>query len=55
LPHPCKKVKEFFPIFIHIEHLVGSISMKEEALAKQGEIPMQKEEDDNYHSVQVLC
>ncbi len=40
LPHPSEEVKELFPIFVHDEHLMGCISVKEETLAKQGEIPM---------------
>ncbi|SFB11251.1 hypothetical protein SAMN04489723_104259 [Algoriphagus aquimarinus] len=50
LPHPCKEIEKLFPVFVHIEHLMGSISVKEEALAKQGEIPMQQEQDNDYHS-----
>jgi hypothetical protein len=51
LPHPCEKVEEFFPILIHVEHLMCSVSVQKEALAKQGEIPMQQEENYDYHSV----
>jgi len=43
---PREKVKKLFPIFIHGKHLVCSIPVKEETLAKQREIPMQKEEND---------
>tara|TARA_R110000823_G_scaffold273912_1_gene392883 strand:+ start:152 stop:349 length:198 start_codon:yes stop_codon:yes gene_type:complete len=50
LPHPSEEVEEFFPILIHIEHLMCCISMQKEALAKQGEIPMKQEEDNYYHS-----
>ncbi|REG94253.1 hypothetical protein C8N25_10178 [Algoriphagus antarcticus] len=50
LPHPCEKVEEFFPILIHVEHLMCSVPVQEEALAEQGEIPMQQEEKDDYHS-----
>tara|TARA_R110002020_G_scaffold296681_1_gene512474 strand:- start:403 stop:552 length:150 start_codon:yes stop_codon:yes gene_type:complete len=49
LPHPSEEVEEFFPILIHVEHLMGSVSMQEETLAKQGEIPMEKEEKYDYH------
>jgi hypothetical protein len=41
LPHPSEKVKEFFPILVHVEHLVSCVTVEKEALAKQGEIPMQ--------------
>jgi hypothetical protein len=41
LPHPREKVKEFFPILVHDEHLMGSITVEKETLAKQREIPMQ--------------
>ncbi len=50
LPHPSEEIEEFLPVFVHIEHLMGGISVKEEALAKQGEIPMQQEQDNDYHS-----
>jgi len=45
LPQPSEKVKKLFPIRIHDKHLVRRIAVKKEALAKQREIPMQKEED----------
>jgi hypothetical protein len=45
LTEPCEEIKEFFPIFIHREHLMGSISVKKETLTKQREIPMKEEED----------
>jgi len=41
LPDPGEEVEEFFPIFVHDEHLMGSIPMEKETLAKQGEIPME--------------
>ena len=50
LPHPGEEIEEFFPKLAHHKHLVSSISMKKETLAKQGEIPVQKEEDNNNHS-----
>jgi hypothetical protein len=34
LADPCKNVKELLPIFVHNEHLMGSIPVKEKALAK---------------------
>ncbi|EPR71427.1 hypothetical protein ADICYQ_0505 [Cyclobacterium qasimii M12-11B] len=42
---PSENVKEFFPIFVHYEHLVGGIPVKEKTLAKQGEIPVQEKEN----------
>lgn len=45
LAKPGEEIKEFFPIFIHGEHLMGSISVEKETLAKQREIPMKEEED----------
>jgi len=53
LPHPSEKVKELFPIFVHDEHLVCSIAVKEKALAKQREIPM-KQKEDNYNHLRKL-
>lgn len=50
LPNPGKEVEEFFPEFAHHKHLMSGIAVKEEALAKQGEIPMQKKEDNDNHS-----
>ncbi len=41
---PSEKVKELFPEFVHDEHLVGCIAVQKETLAKQGEIPVKKEE-----------
>ena len=49
LPDPSKKVKETLPVFAHHKHLVGGVSVKEETLAKQGEIPVQQEEDNYNH------
>jgi hypothetical protein len=49
LPNPGEEVEEFFPKFIHHKHLVSSVSMQEETLTKQGEIPMKKEEDNDNH------
>jgi hypothetical protein len=43
LPDPCKDIKKPFPEFCHVEHLVSGIPVKKETLAKQGEIPMEKE------------
>ena len=48
LPHPGEKEKELFPKLTHHEHLMSCISMEEETLAKQGEIPV-KQEEDNYN------
>jgi hypothetical protein len=45
LPQPSEKVKKLFPIRVHDKHLVCRIAVKKKALAKQREIPMQKEED----------
>jgi hypothetical protein len=45
LPQPSEKVEKLFPIRVHDKHLVRRIAVKKEALAKQREIPMQKEED----------
>lgn len=50
LPNPGKEIEEFFPILAHQKHLMGCISMEKEALAKQGEIPVEQEEDDYNHS-----
>jgi hypothetical protein len=50
LPHPGEEVKEFFPVFAHDKHLMGGIAVKKETLAKQGEIPVKQEEDDDNHS-----
>jgi hypothetical protein len=49
LTNPGKNVKEFFPEFVHNKHLMRRISVKKEALAKEGEVPVQKEEDNEYH------
>jgi hypothetical protein len=49
LANPCKYVKEALPEFVHGKHLMGSISVKEETLAKQGEIPVKKEKDNQNH------
>jgi hypothetical protein len=49
LPDPSKKVEELFPILAHYEHLMGSIPMEKETLAKQGEIPVQQKEDNYNH------
>jgi hypothetical protein len=49
LPNPGKEIEEFFPKLTHHKHLMGSITMQEEALAKQGEVPMKKEQDNNNH------
>jgi len=40
LPYPSEEIEEFFPKLAHHKHLVSSITMKEETLAKQGEIPV---------------
>jgi hypothetical protein len=45
LPQPGEKVEKFFPIAVHDKHLVRRIAVKKEALAEQGEVPMQKEEN----------
>jgi len=42
LPKPGKKVEELLPILIHHKHLMRSVPMKEETLAKKREIPMQE-------------
>ena len=41
LANPSKEIKESLPELIHNEHLMGCIPVKKEALAKQGEIPVQ--------------
>ena len=41
LPHPGEKVEEPFPEFSHDKHLMCCVSVQEEALAKQGKIPVQ--------------
>lgn len=51
LPHPGKEIKELFPVFAHHEHLMCCVAMKEETLAKQGEIPVKQEEDNDNHLV----
>ena len=43
LPQPSEKVEKLFPIAVHDKHLVRRIAVKKKALAKQGEVPMQKE------------
>lgn len=50
LPKPSEKVKELFPKLVHHEHLMGSIAMEKETLAKQGEIPVEEKEDNNNHA-----
>jgi hypothetical protein len=40
LPHPSEEIEEFFPKLAHHKHLVSGVTMKEEALAKQVEIPV---------------
>jgi hypothetical protein len=50
LPNPSKEIEKLFPVFAHDKHLVSSIPMKEETLAKQGEIPVKQEEDYDNHS-----
>ncbi len=45
LPQPGEKVEKLFPIAVHDKHLVRRIAVKKETLAKQGEIPMKKEEN----------
>lgn len=46
----CQKKEEPFPKTGHGKHLVRGITMQKEALAKQRQIPMQNEEDeDRYH------
>ena len=45
LPDPREKVKKLFPVLVHHKHLVRCIAVKKKALAKQGEVPMQKEEN----------
>lgn len=49
LPNPGEEVEELFPVLVHYEHLMGGIAVKEETLAKQGEIPMKQKEDNNNH------
>ena len=49
LPHPREEEKELFPILAHHKHLVGGVSVQEEALAKQREIPVEKEEYNYNH------
>lgn len=51
LPGPGEEVEKLFPKFAHHEHLMGCISVEEETLAKQGEIPVKQEEDNYNHSV----
>jgi hypothetical protein len=51
LPNPGKEVEELFPVLTHHKHLMSSIAVKEETLAKQGEIPVEQEEDNDNHSV----
>ncbi len=50
LPHPGEKIEELFPILAHHKHLMGGVSVEEETLAKQGEIPVKQEEDKDDHS-----
>jgi hypothetical protein len=54
LPNPGEEIEEFFPKLTHHKHLMSSVTMKKEALAKQGEIPVKQEEDDNNHSGNCL-
>lgn len=48
LPNPCEEIEKLFPKLAHQKHLMGGITVKEETLAKQGEIPV-KQEEDNYN------
>jgi hypothetical protein len=45
-----QQVEEPFPEFVHGEHFVGRIPMKEECLAEEGEVPVSDEEsnDENH-------
>lgn len=54
LPNPGEEIEELFPVFAHHKHLMGGIAVKEETLAKQGEIPVKQEEDNDNHSILLL-
>jgi hypothetical protein len=44
-----------FPEFIHLKHLMGSISVMVKCLNKQGQIPVQnKEYKDDHKSILIL-
>ncbi len=49
LPNPSEKIKKLFPILVHDEHLMRCVAVEKEALAKQGEIPMEQKDDDDDH------
>jgi hypothetical protein len=49
LAYPSKHIKEPFPELGHGKHLVGCIAVEEETLAKQREIPVKKEKDNQNH------
>ena len=42
LKNKSKKEKDFFPKIIHLEHIMRGISMQEERLKEQREIPMKE-------------
>ncbi len=54
LPNPGEEIEELFPVFAHHKHLMGGIAVKKETLAKQGEIPVKQEEDNDNHSILIL-
>ncbi len=45
-----KNKKEFFPKWIHREHTMRGIAMKEKCLGKEGEIPMSEQENQDCHN-----
>ena len=49
LTNPGKDIEESFPKPAHFKHLMGSITVKKKALAKQREIPVKKKEGYNDH------
>lgn len=49
LADPGKQIKEFLPEPAHLKHLMGGISVQEKTLAKQREIPVEKEEGEYNH------
>ena len=54
LTNPGKEIEKLFPVFVHRKHLMGSIPMEIETLAKQGEIPVKEEEDNDNHSILLI-
>jgi hypothetical protein len=50
LPYPSKDVEEALPKLVHFEHLVSCVSVKEETLAEEREIPVKEKENNDNHN-----